>query len=493
MKSYLKLKELFKQLSQLHYTQRIMQWDEAVMMPEGAAETRAQAMATLSGLTQKMLVNKKNQTLIAAAKQEQGLSAWDSANLAWMEHKYTVAACIPVKLTEKLTTASMNCEQAWRKMRAQNNWKQFLPHFNKVFKLVKETTKRRADVLQLSPYDALLDQYAPGFNQKKIDAIFADLKQTMPALVQQAKNKQSKEQVALPAGPFAMELQKELGLTVMHALQFDFNQGRLDVSHHPFCSGGPTDVRMTTRYQKDDFHSALLGICHETGHALYEQGLPREWIDQPVGVVDSMAMHESQSLLIEMQLCRSPEFYHYLLPEVKNKFGEQEAFTADNLYQLAIRVKPNLIRVEADEVTYPLHIILRYELEKALFNDEITLKDLPTRWDELMRSYLGLSTKGNDKDGVMQDVHWPSGAFGYFPAYTLGRLMAAQFFATFLRQNPQFFAEAAKGNFSGLVNWLHKNIHSQASVLPTEDLLKKVTGESLNSKYFLDHIKQRYL
>ena len=493
MKSYLKLKEVFKQRSQLIYTQHIMRWDEAVMMPEGASDTRAEAMAMLDCLTQKIVVNNKNKKLIAAAIAEAGLSAWDQANLIWMEHKYTIAACIPAKLTEKLALASMNAEQRWRKLREQNDWRSFLPHFKKLFKLVRESAERRGDVLQMSPYDALLNEYAPGFDQQRIDAIFADLRQVMPGLVQQAMSKQQSESVTIPAGPFATNSQKELGLSVMRDLQFDFKQGRLDQSHHPFCSGGPTDVRMTTRYQTDEFHSSLLGICHETGHALYEQGLPREWINQPVGVVENMAMHESQSLLIEMELCRSPAFYHYLVPAIKKQFGEQEAFTADNLYQLATRVKPNLIRVDADEMTYPLHVILRYELEKELFNDVIALEDLPARWDELMQSYLGLSTRGNDKDGVMQDVHWPSGAFGYFPAYTLGRLIAAQFFAAFLRAQPQFFAEAKQGHFRGLIQWLNENIHAEASALPTEELLRKVTGESLNPAYFLDHIKRRYL
>jgi len=493
MSAYKKLKEIFKQLAHLHDIQGIMMWDEAAMMPEGAGESRAEAVAILNCMTQKILVSKKNKNLLAAAKQEDGLSLWDSANLRWMEKKYITSACIPSKLTEKLTKETMASEQVWRKLRAQNNWRDFSPVFNRVFKLVKEVAKRRADVLQLNPYDALIDEYAPGFNQESIDTIFSGLKQTLPDLVQRIRKNQLNDIVKSPAGPFSIEQQKQLGLKVMEALRFDFQHGRLDISHHPFCGGNANDVRITTRYNENEFFSSLMGICHETGHGLYEQGLPREWIDQPVGNVNSMAMHESQSLLIEMQVCCSLPFYQYLQPDIQQKFGHQDALTADNLYKLVTRVEPSLIRVDADEVTYPLHVILRYEIEKSLLNDEITVKDLPARWDELMIKYFGISTKNNNKDGVMQDVHWPSGAFGYFPAYTLGRLIAAQLFATFEKSQPQFLGNLKQGDFQPLKNWLRDNVYSHAASLETNALLVKITGKSLDSGYFIDHIKRRYL
>ena len=279
----------------------------------------------------------------------------------------------------------------------------------------------------------------------------------------------------------------------MKSLQFDFNHGRLDSSHHPFCNGIPQDIRITTRYSEEEFITSLLGICHETGHALYEQGLPQKWVSQPVGAIHSMAMHESQSLLIEMQVCRSPAYFQFLLPLIQQEFGKNETLTADNLFKLITRVTPSLIRVDADEVTYPLHVIMRYELEKGLFKGELALRDLPQHWDELMRKYLGLSTQGNDKDGVMQDVHWPSGAFGYFPAYTLGRLIAAQFFEAFSRSHPHFDKEVQQGNFQALIVWLRKHIHESASLLDTAALLKQVTGKNLESQHFINHIKQRYL
>lgn len=492
MSSYQKLKTIFRQYAQLRDLQSVLRWDEAVMMPEGAGTLRAEGLTTLNTLSEKILVNRKNAKLLEAAKEE-NLSSWDKANLKWMQKKYQLAACLPIKLTEKITTESMACEQAWRSLRAENNWKAFLPHFKKLFKLVKEVSKRRGEALALSPYDALLDENAPGFNEASIDHIFKGLKQEIPHLIQEISKKQASEKVILPKGPFPIDKQKELGSSVMKLMGFNFRHGRLDESHHPFCGGHPNDVRITTRYKESEFFSSLSGICHETGHGLYEQGLPSEWVDQPVGGVNSMAMHESQSLLMESLVCCSQEFFQFLLPEMKRHFGHQEALTANNLYNLATRVEPIHIRVDSDEVTYQMHIILRYEIEKELMKGDLDLKDLPERWNQLMSEYLNISTKNNYKDGVMQDVHWSFGAFGYFPAYTLGRLIGAQIFASFLAKHPQFFQGLAQGHFQPIKQWLSENIYSKASSLSTNDLLVQVTGKSLDSSFFLNHIKKRYL
>lgn len=493
MQSYKKLTTIFKRYSQLNYLQRILMWDSTVMMPRGGAAYRAKSMATLHRTIQKLLTNKKIKDYLTQAKMETNLSDWDKTNLNLMEKQYLRTECIPLSLAEKATQASVACEQAWMKLRAKNDWATFMPYLEQTFLYNKEIAKRRGDALQLHSYDALLDEYATGFNQKSIDAIFASLKNTLPPLLKEIIAKQKNETVTVPSGPFAEHKQKELGLMVMKALGFDFHHGRLDISHHPFCSGGPTDVRMTTRYSESEFLSSLFAICHETGHAMYEQGMPKKWINQLVGQVHTMAMHESQSLLIEMDVCRSSMFYDYILAKVKKEFGDQPAFTAQNLYKLATRVQPGLIRVDADEVTYPFHIILRYEIEKQLFNDELSIKDLPARWHELMTQYLDLATTGKDKDGVMQDVHWPSGAFGYFPAYTLGRLIAAQFFTTYKKQHPDFSDHFNMGNFEPLRNWLTENIYSYASLLPTQTLLQKITGKPLDANYFIDHLKARYL
>ena len=493
MSSYEQLKLLFKRIYHLKNIQRIMEWDEAVMMPEGSGHTRSQVMSTLNGVIQKMLIQKNNKLLIDTAKTETLVSRWDRANLKWMEKDYHSAVCIPPKLAKKVIIATMTSEQMWRKLRAENNWTDFLPYLKTTFQLVKEVAERKSQALNLSPYDALLDEYAPGFNQNKIDAILNGLKSTLPSILKEIINKQQKNTIQIPTGLFPIEKQKTLGLTVMKALQFKFSNGRLDASHHPFCGGNPDDVRITTRYKENEFLSSLMAICHETGHARYDQGLPDKWMFQPVGHVTSMAMHESQSLLLEMEVCRSVEFIEYITPLIQNTFGRQAAFTSHNLYQLTTQVRPGLIRVCADEVTYPLHVILRYEIEKELMNNELLIDDLPARWDDLMMTYLGLSTKHNNKDGVMQDVHWPSGAFGYFPAYTLGRMIAAQLFSTFIKTHPTFLTELKIGQFQLLHDWLTQHIYENASLYSTDELLMNVTGKTLNPMFFVERIKARYL
>ncbi len=493
MLAYQQLKTTFERIYHLKTIQHIMEWDEAVIMPEGANLSRAFCMSTLSSTLQKMLAQKKVKTWIEQAKETSLDSPWDSANLMWMEKQYQAATCIPSKLAEQTTIATMTSQQMWRKLRAENNWRDFFPYLEASFRFIKEIAERKSEALHMSPYDALLDEYAPGFNQHRIDAIFNDLKPLIPPLLKEVMAKQQQHILDIPTGVFPIEQQKLLGLNVMKTLQFQFNNGRLDVSHHPFCGGATDDVRITTRYRTDEFLTSLMGICHETGHARYEQGLPRAWMFQPVGHVNSMAMHESQSLLLEMEVCRSKEFFAYITPLVIDAFGAQEALNASNLYHLATQVQPGLIRVDADEITYPLHVILRYEIEKELLNDTLSIKELPERWNDLMQTYLGLSTTNNDQNGVMQDVHWPSGAFGYFPAYTLGRLIAAQLFSTFKRTHPTFMAELRSGQIHLLHAWLTQNVYGNASLLSTDDLLLQVTGETLNPTFFLQGLKQRYL
>lgn len=492
MLPYERLKKIFARISHLQYVQRILRWDEAVMMPEGAGLARAQAIATLNRSTQQMLTSKKIKPLIEAARQA-SLSPWDSTNVAWMEKEYIRATCVPLALSERVVKATLACEQAWRKLRAQNNWQDFLPYLQQSFTLIKEVAERRSQVLSLSPYDTLLDEYAPGFNQHTIDGIFSELKTHLPPLVQRIIAKQREESIHTPTGPFPVEKQKQLGLHIMQALQFDFAHGRLDESHHPFCSGGPSDVRITTRYDEHAFMSSLFGICHETGHALYEQGLPGKWIDQPIGNVNSMAMHESQSLLIEMEVCRSQSFFAYLTPLLIQQFGPQAAFTPENLYKLATRVAPGFIRVNADEVTYPLHVILRYEIEKKLFNGESGINELPVLWNDFMQSYLGISTDKNHKDGVMQDMHWSAGIFGYFPAYTLGRLIAAQIYAAFVQGETGEGKNSRVGDFKALNGWLKEHVYSRGCSLSVNELLTEITGRPLTTDCFLGHIQQRYL
>ncbi|NQY93345.1 MAG: carboxypeptidase M32, partial [Campylobacteraceae bacterium] len=312
-------------------------------------------------------------------------------------------------------------------------------------------------------------------------------------LINDVVEKQKSESFIKPRAPFLIEKQKELGLKVMKHLGFDFTRGRIDISSHPFCGGVPEDVRITTRYDENDFIQSLMGTVHETGHARYEQNLPLSYISLPVGNARSMGIHESQSLFFEMQMGRGRPFLESIHSYIIESFGNSDAFSIDNLCKIYAHVKPDYIRVDADEVTYPAHVMLRYEIEKALINGELEPKDIPEVWDEKMQSYLGINTKGNYKNGVMQDVHWTEGLIGYFPSYTLGAMYAAQQFNTVKQKFPDVNERIAKGDFSQVFGWLKENIWQEASFHSTNDLIKNATGESLNPKYFKEHLINRYL
>lgn len=487
---YESLTAIFRKLSHLEHIAAICHWDEAVMMPPGGGPVRSEAMGTLQSIRHEFLTDPRMGELIALTK-EQTLSTWENANLYWMEHEYLQARCLPVDLVEKSEQAFIRTEQAWRRLRAENNWKAFLPLLQENVELIRERAQIKSETFSIDRYDALIDEFSPGLSQALIDPIFAKLKTFLPPFIQQVMQQQ--KSLAPITGHFPMSVQKQFGREIMHTMGFNFENGRLDESHHPFCGGVPDDVRITTRYDEKEFITAAMGICHETGHGLYEQNLPLAWRDQPVGRALGMALHESQSLLMEMQVCRSREFMEFLSGKIGNYFGENPAFSVDNLYHHYIHVEPGYIRVDADEACYPLHIILRYELEKKLVRGEIQVADLPELWDQGMQELLGIKTKDNYRQGVMQDVHWSAGLMGYFPAYTIGAIIAAQLYNSFKRQNPQFLNELKTGHFKTLTDWLAQNVHGQGRFLSMNPLLIQATGEPLTAEPFLTHLKQRYL
>jgi carboxypeptidase Taq len=294
-------------------------------------------------------------------------------------------------------------------------------------------------------------------------------------------------------GPFPIEAQRQLGVEMMRVVGFDFAYGRLDVSLHPFCGGTPDDVRITTRYDEADFAESLMGVLHETGHALYQLGLPERWRHQPVGKPRGMGVHESQSLLVEMQACRGREFLRFAAPAIRRAFGGNGvAWGADNLFAHYTRVEPGTIRVSADEVCYPSHIILRYRLEKALIEGELTVSDLPDAWAEGMRELLGL-TPPNHREGCLQDLHWFDGAFGYFPSYTLGAMIAAQLFRSAIEAAPDMLSGIERGDFAPLVGWLREHVHRLGSRYGTPELVERASGSPLDIRHYREHLEQRYL
>jgi carboxypeptidase Taq len=474
----------------------ILGWDEAVMMPRGGGEARADAMATLEGLIHELSVAPHVNELIGRAREEE-LDAHGQAGLREIERTYRRATRLPQALVEAQTRARLHCEQAWRVQRKANDWLGHLPLLEEVIRLKREEAQILCDDLGTSAYDALMDAFEPGMRSSRIELLFDELAAFLSSALPRVIEHQAREPVHTPRGPFPIAAQRELGLCLMQKVGFDFERGRLDTSHHPFCGGVPEDIRMTTRYSEQDFVQSLMGVLHETGHAKYEQNLPNDKLE-PVGHARSMGIHESQSLFQEMQICRSRAFLEFAAPHIRSAFESQaaaqpEAFSVENLTRLYTRVSRGKIRVDADEVTYPLHVILRYRIERGLVEGELRVRDIPELWNEQMQRLLGISTVGDYRDGCMQDVHWPSGALGYFPSYTLGALIAAQLFEAADEKLNCLDAQIARGDFADLNDFLTARIWSLGSSLQTDELIEQATSAPLGASAFMRHIERRYL
>jgi carboxypeptidase Taq len=492
LSAYTALTTTFTRLYRYQHLGAIASWDQAAMMPPQGNDARGAALAELDVLMHQTLTDKSLPALMEAARSET-LDAAQLASLREMRRDWQQANWLPERLVAAKSLAGSRCEHAWRSQRQENDWRGFLQNFSEVVELSREEGLTLSQAKGVSPYDALMDKYEPGSSSADVDAIFGDLKGWLPDLIVKVRTKQAGETVLQAQGPFPIDSQRALGLEIMNLLGFDFAAGRLDVSTHPFCGGVAEDVRITTRYSEDDFMRSMMGIVHETGHARYEQCLPRDAAHLPVGRARSMGIHESQSLSFEMQFGRHPAFLALISPMVKKHLGDQSAFDAANLAGLFTRVKPGFIRVDADELTYPAHIVLRYEIERALMDGEIEAEDIPALWDEKMMAYLGVDTRGNFRQGCLQDIHWTSGSFGYFPSYTLGAMYAAQYFAAILRAHPSLDADLGAGDLSPIFDWLKAHIWSQASRWETSELVKRATGETLNPVHFRHHLEQRYL
>ncbi|ATU91679.1 carboxypeptidase M32 [Phyllobacterium zundukense] len=491
--SFQQLDDLGRKLETLEHALAILGADEATHMAVGGGTKRAEAMSGLAGMLHRQSTAPIIADWIAAAESED-LNDDQRIAVAEFRRHYTNLTCLPAEFVERLTRERLRCEQLWRDLRPKNDWVGFKPALEGIVTLAREESALRAEVLGLDPYDAMIEQHDPGSRAADIAPVFDELKTFLrdfvPHVLAVQEERLAKRPLKQLSGTYPIEKQRDLGLAVMGAIGFDFTHGSLSISHHPFCGGVPSDVRITTRYKTSDFLSALMGVLHETGHALYEQNLPHDWGHWPLGKPRGIAVHESQSLFVEKQLGRNPAFWCWALPMVEKHLGE--SWSIDDILPHVHRVERGLIRVDADEVTYPLHVILRFELEQDFIAGRLEVTDLPEAWDAKMRDYLGLSTLDNPADGPMQDPHWASAAFGYFPSYTLGAMMAAQQWAAFEKMHPAANDEIAKGKFDAVNAWRCENIWSQASRYTTPDLLERATGEKLKASYFINHLKVRY-
>ena len=492
MRAYTKLKEIFKDASLSSDIAGILHWDMSTMMPSNSRDQRAEQLAYLSKLSHDKISSNEVRDLILEAKSEE-LNQNETYNLREIEREHKLTSSVPSNLIQKISRTSAKCEGEWQDARKNSNFNLIKNSLGELIKLTKEEADILGKEFNLSPYEALVNKFEPGSSTKLIANVFDDLQQFLTPLIDNIIDKQRSQNILPIQYKISENQQKVIAEHIMKIIGFDFKRGRLDKSVHPFCGGSTNDVRITTRYNEDNPFSSLDGVMHETGHALYELNLPEKWSHQPVGKSRGMAMHESQSLLIEMQITRSLAFKTFLSKLLKDKFNIiDKSFDANNLYLLGTRVEKSFIRVESDEVTYPLHIILRFNLERKIFNNEIEVNDIPEAWNDEYKKLFDKKVE-KDTDGCLQDVHWYAGLFGYFPTYSLGALTAAQFASQLRIDLPKLDLNIEKGKFDDLVNWLKINIHEKASFFSTNEVLEQVTNSSLNAKYFKNYINNRYL
>lgn len=494
MQNYLQLEKEIEEINQISNVVDILSWDIAVNMPIGSAEPRTNEISLLSSIIHSRLKSNKINDLINASDTETSqLNAWQSVNLQEIKRKVLYISCVSDDLQKRYITAATKSELVWREARKDNDFNKLKPYFQEVLDCVQELAGAKASLLNCTKYDALLDEYDPSRKTTDLKQIFTNLKTVLPDLTKQIVDKQKTEMV-LPINEVPIEQQKLIGRKIMEVMGFDFTRGRIDDSTHPFCGGTAFDVRITNRYKTDDFISGIMGIVHETGHALYEQNLPANYKNQLVGKAKGMAIHESQSLLMEMQVGRSKEFCEFLSKLLNDEFGlKGQEYSADNLYKLNTRVRPSLIRVDADEVTYPMHVMLRFEIEELLINKELTLNDIPDFWNKKMQEYLGVVPNANS-EGCLQDIHWPSGSFGYFPAYTCGAIIASMLMEGARKSAITIDADITMGNFNSINEFLNNRVRNYGSLKTTNDLIKDATGEDgINTEIFLKYLKKKYL
>lgn len=494
MTAYQRLEAEFARAAVLQEVLGILGWDTETMMPPGAIEARSEQLATLENLSHTILTAPEINNLLAeAADNAAGLDRWQQANLREMQRAYQRAVAIPSDLLVASTKASAKCQHIWRSARKDNDFAAVRDALAEVIRLQRQTGEALGAVLGVSPYDALLDRFDMGRRQEGLDRLFGPVAAALPGLIERAVAKQAAAPSPIrPAGPFAVDIQERLCRELLKTIGFDFDHGRLDVSAHPFSGGSFGDVRVTTRFSDDDFVESMMAVIHEGGHGLYEQGRPPDWWTQPVGAARGMGLHESQAMTLEWQAGKSDAFLSYLLPRIRDAFGGKgEAWGDDNLKRLILRVEPGLIRVNSDELTYTAHILVRYELEKAMIAGDLSVDDLPGAFNERVLALLGLRVP-DDRRGCLQDIHWYGGAFGYFPMYLVGAMTAAQLFAAASKAQPDLLPSLAEGRFEPLVSWLREHVHGKASFRDSDEIMTEATGRPTTADDFLTHLERRY-
>lgn len=470
----------------------LLYWDMKTYMPKKALDSRAGVLEYLSEQEFKLTTGDKVAEFVDFFKDKMDkLDLVDKVMIENLKRNYDeTKKILKDKYLEYVVIASKS-EAAWEEAKEKSDFSIFRPHLEKVVEYQKDFINYWG--YEGNKYNTLLDKYEKGITVEKLDVIFGELRDGIVELLNKINNSNKKISKDIFQGNFPVKAQEEFSIEVLKKMGFDFEAGRLDVSVHPFTLDmGSKDVRLTTHYYENEISSALLSSIHEGGHGIYEQNIPDSLENTGLGGGVSMGIHESQSRFYENIVGRSREFWTHFLPIAKKYFAEFKDTTLDEFYEAINYVEPSLIRTEADELTYSLHIIIRYEIEKALINGEIEVKDLPRIWNEKYKEYLGVEPS-NDAEGVLQDTHWSDGSFGYFPSYALGNVYGAQMLNKLLEDKPNIFKEISEGNLKGVYEWLKENVHKHGSVYTPEELIKNITGEEINTKYFLEYLNNKYL
>jgi carboxypeptidase Taq len=492
--AYFELLRRTKEYSLLHSCGNVLGWDERTYMPRKGSAFRAEQMALLARMTHELLTSPEIGGLLAEVEHSPLVRDQDSAaaaNVREIRRSYDRAMKLPKELVEELARVTTRAQQVWQEARQADDFAAFQPWLEKIVKLKQEEAS--AIGYKQAPYDALLDEYEPGATSAEITRVFADLRAELVPLVGAIMASGRKPPREILSREYPVEQQQAFGEAAAAAIGFDFEAGRLDVTTHPFCSGmGPGDCRITTRYNARHFNDAFFGILHETGHAIYEQGLDPEQFGTPLGSPASLGIHESQSRLWENQVGRSRSFWEHFFPQARESFPEALADVPLNDFIFAINdVQPSYIRVEADEATYNMHIILRFELEQALMRGDLKPADVPAAWDEKFEQSFQLRPPTNAL-GCLQDIHWSMGGIGYFPTYTLGNLYAAQFMEKARQDLGDLDADFRRGEFGRLKSWLNEHIHRPGQRYRAPELCRRLTGRGLSHKPLLGYLRNKY-
>lgn len=492
MHAYKELETRYAEIMTFREISRVLDWDKSVMMPALASSQRAHQLEVLNVRIHGMQTDPAIGELLAKVDRK-GLDDWQRANVEMMEWLYTHATALPAQLIARKIAQETKTEMIWRTARADSDFSKVRDDLARLLDIVREEAEIKSKKLGKTPYESLMDTYAPHMTVAEVDEIFDDIAAFTPAFLDEVMQTRKR---ALPIeGPFAKDKQEALAHKILEKLGVDKGWCRLDVSAHPFSTGMGNDVRITTRYAADNFTDSIQGAAHEAGHGFYDHHTPAAWSLQPVGISQymGMAIHESQSLSVDMQLARSREYWECIAPIAREVFGgEGEAWSAENQYLTATQVDRSFIRVEADEVTYPAHVIMRYRLEKAMVEGALDVKDLPEAWNEGFKALIGV-TPPDDRRGCLQDIHWHFGAFGYFPAYALGAFTAAQLVDTMKKDVKDLSAQIRAGNFGVFVGWLRDNVQSKACLYKPQELIERVTGQKMSTHFFKKHLTERYL